>query len=70
MQRQCVSSSNVRSIGYEPLTRILEVEFLNQSIYHYLGVPSQIYSDLMKAGSKGSYLSHRVKGVYSYKRVR
>jgi hypothetical protein len=70
MQRQLVSSSNVKSIGYDPLNRILEVEFLNGSIYHYLGVPSSTNASLMKAVSKGSYLSRHVKGVYSYRRVR
>jgi hypothetical protein len=70
MQRQLVSSSNVRSVGYDPLNRVLEVEFLNKSIYHYLGVPSSTYASLMKAESKGGYLSRQVKGVYSYRRVR
>lgn len=70
MQRQLVSSSNVRSVGYDPLNRVLEVEFLNRSIYHYLGVPSSNSHRLMKAESKGGYLSRQVKGIYSYRRVR
>jgi len=64
MQRQSVASRNVKSIGYAPVTRILEVEFLNGSVYRYLGVPSSVYSGLMAASSKGTYLSQNVKSVY------
>jgi len=69
MQRQFVSSSNLASVGYDPATSILEVEFLNGSIYQYWGVSSWIYAGLMAAASKGRYLSRRVKGVYSYQKV-
>ena len=33
MDRTYVSSSNIASIGYDPMQMILEVEFLNGSIY-------------------------------------
>ncbi len=69
MQRQLVSSSNLLSVGYDHSTYVLEVEFLNRSIYQYSGVPSSVYSGLMAAASKGSYLSQRVKGVYPYQKV-
>jgi hypothetical protein len=70
MQRQIVSSSNLKSVGYDPMSKTLEVEFLDRSIYQYSGVPSSVYSGLMSASSKGSYLSQKVKGVYSYRKVR
>jgi hypothetical protein len=70
MNRVPVSSSNLASVGYDPEQRILEVEFLNRSVYQYLGVPSQVYSGLMSAGSHGSYLDLHVKEAgYSYRRV-
>jgi hypothetical protein len=64
MQRQFVSSSNLASVGYNPATCVLEVEFLNGSIYQYWGVPLWVYSGLMAAASKGSYLYRKVKGFY------
>jgi len=70
MQRQLVVSSNVRSIGHNPLTQVLEVEFLDRSIYIYSGVPSSVYSGLMAAASKGSYLSQKVEGTYPYRKIR
>ncbi len=70
MNRVPVSSSNLASVGYDPERRILEVEFLNRSVYQYLNVPSYVYSGLMSAGSHGSYLdSHVKKAGYPYRRV-
>ncbi len=65
-----MSSSNLASVGYDPGSQILEVEFLNGSVYQYLGVPSYIYDGLMSAGSHGSYLDANVKKAgYAYRRT-
>jgi len=70
MQRTAVSSSNLASVGYDPARRVLEVEFLDGSIYQYFGVPESVYRGLMAASSHGSYLdTHVKKGGYSYQRV-
>ncbi len=36
MERQRVSSTNVQSIGYDPSTGTLEVEFHSGELYEYL----------------------------------
>jgi hypothetical protein len=36
VNRLPVSSSNLASVGYAPELRILEVEFLDRSVYQYL----------------------------------
>lgn len=70
MKRVSVQSSNIRSIGYDSSTSILEVEFRDHSIYHYFGVPSQVHVGLMTAASHGSYLHAIVKkGGYHYIKV-
>ncbi len=70
MDRTPVSSSNLASVGYALTTQTLEVEFLNDSIYQYSGVPSSVYSGLMSASSHGSYLDRYVKKAgYSYRKV-
>ena len=43
MERQSVSSSNLRSIGYDHSSSTLEVEFNNGSIYQYFDVPENVY---------------------------
>ena len=69
MFRVPVVSSNLRSVGYDPLAGILEVEFYGGEVYHYYGVPDQVYQGLLSAASKGGFLAAYVKGVYRYRRV-
>ena len=54
MDRTYVSSSNIASIGYDPMQMILEVEFLNGSIYQYYDVPEALYEGIMSASRTGS----------------
>jgi hypothetical protein len=69
LDRQRVVSSNISSIGYEPISFILEVEFLTGAIYHYFGVPEQVYVQLMAASSHGTFLAQYVKNSYAYTRI-
>ena len=69
MTREPVSSSSLVDVGYDPVTRTLEVGFKNGRIYQYFDVPEHIHGDLMNAGSPGGYLSSEVKGKYRYARV-
>lgn len=65
MQRQYVSSSNVRSVGWEDST--LEVEFNDGSIYHYHNVSQAEYQAVL-VGSVGSNI-HRLAKLHSYTRI-
>lgn len=70
MDRKYVSSSNIASIGYDPMRMILEVEFLNGSIYQYYDVPEELYIGLMAASSHGKFLHEYIKkGGYRFERV-
>lgn len=70
MKRTPVSSSNLRSVGYDSSTSTLEVEFNDGSIYQYSGVPSSVYQGLMAASSHGSYLHAHIKDRYPYRKIR
>lgn len=71
MQRQNVVSSNIKSIGYDSIRPILEVEFKTGLIYQYFGVPQHLYQGLMQASSHGEYFDTYIKkGRFSYIRVR
>ena len=49
---------------------ILEVEFLNGSIYQYYDVPEALYVGIMSAESHGKYLNEYIKkGGYRFERV-
>jgi KTSC domain len=70
MNRIPVSSSNLASIGYDPVTQTLEIEFLHGGIYQYSDVPSSVYNGLIKAESYGYYFDRHVKKAgYSYRKV-
>ena len=64
MQRTPVTSTNIKSIGYDESTKTLEVEFKNGGLYRYSGVPENIYNNLMNAGSHGEFLAIFIKGKY------
>lgn len=70
MDRVRVVSSNIRSVGYDPTSSILEVEFNSGSIYQYLDVPESEYEGLINAASKGRYLNRNIKGRYEDIKVR
>lgn len=69
MNREAVDSSNLKSVGYDPDSRTLEVEFHHGGIYQYYGVPDQVYESLMSSGSHGRFLAQRIKGVYGYSKI-
>jgi len=71
MKREAVDSSNIKSIGYDPETQVLEVEFNYRggTVYRYKGVPMTVHAGLMEAESKGKFLNSEVKGTYEYEQV-
>ncbi len=69
MERQPVESSNLKSVGYDPQTQTLEIEFQHGGVYQYLGVPESIYNSLMSAPSLGSYFYHEIRDVYTFRQV-
>ncbi len=70
MNRTPVSSTNLRSVGYDPSTSTLEVEFRHGGIYQYFDVPAARYDGLLSAYSKGGYFDAFIKnGGYAYHRV-
>jgi hypothetical protein len=67
--RMPVSSSNLRSIGYDPWASTLEVEFQSGSIYQHYAVPYSVYHGLMNASSKGRYYCHNLRNRNGCTRV-
>lgn len=61
MTRQPVSSSNLKSVGYDPKTKTLEVEFVGGGVHTYHDVPPGHHADLMKAKSPGSHFHKHIR---------
>ena len=70
MERTRVSSSNIRSIGYDVQDETLEVEFGNGGIYQYFGVSQQLYERFMAASSKGKFFSAHIRDKFRTKKIR
>ncbi len=70
MERTPVTSSNLKSVGYDPQTKTLEVEFQSGSIYQYSEVPEDVYQALMSASSHGQYYVQNIRSVYLSTRIR
>lgn len=69
MERESVSSSNIKSVGYDSVMRILEVEFHSGSIYQYLDVPSSVHSGMVSASSCGRYFHQNVRDCFKCRQV-
>lgn len=71
MKRAPVSSSCLRSVGYDQATRTLEVEFVDGRLYQYFAVPTSEYTQLLGAASHGSYYVQHIKEAgYAYRQIR
>lgn len=64
-----VDSSNIESVGYDTSNRELHVRFLGNRTYVYSDVPAELYEELLRAPSKGSFLNRAVKGAYAYREL-
>ncbi len=64
MRRHPVRSSAVRSVGYDPRSQTLEVEFVSGEVYQYVGVELIVYKAVMRADSVGRFVNERIKPRY------
>ena len=64
MRRTHIDSTSLKSVGYEPDTQTLEVEFHGGRVYQYSEVPPRRYRELLEAESAGRYMNREIKGVY------
>ncbi|MEE8573850.1 MAG: KTSC domain-containing protein [Thermodesulfobacteriota bacterium] len=70
MIRKPVESRNITSVGYESSSGTLEVEFFNNDIYQFVGVPQEVYDEFMGSQSLGGYFHNKIKVTgYAFKRL-
>ncbi|WP_317445396.1 KTSC domain-containing protein [Streptomyces collinus] len=68
MNRMPVTSSNIRSVGYDADSELLEIEF-RSGIYAYSSVPEEVYRGLMEASSHGRYFAQMIKNRFDFSRI-
>jgi hypothetical protein len=65
-----VKSSQILSVGYDPKTEILYIEFLNWNVYEYYNVPGEVSNVMLSPStSVGSYFYKEIKGKFEYKKL-
>lgn len=69
MDRIPVSSSNIRSIGYDRQSAVLEVEFTSGDVYQYFNVPEYLYQQFLHASSHGQFLNDNIRYSYRYQKI-
>ena len=69
MERVAVTSSSLKSFGYDSDHKLLEVEFRSHQVYVYRDVPDWVVERLMAARSKGRYFDAHIRDRYPCQRV-
>ena len=70
MDRKKVSSSSIRSVGFDERSRVLEVEFSDGRISQYSGVSAEVHRRLMSAPSIVSYFRDNIEEAFTAKRIK
>lgn len=69
MQRKEVQSESLKSVGYDPQTHTLEVEFHDGDVYQYFNVPPVVHRDLLAASSIGQYFAFYIRTTYRWRKL-
>jgi hypothetical protein len=64
MEYRDVSSSNIRSIGYDAESSILEIIFLSGPRYAYYDFPESLWFEFDSAESHGKFFHAHIKGHF------
>jgi len=66
VQRIPITSASIASLGYDPATSTLEVEFEGGGVYRYFAVPRAVHESLLKSESIGRTFNVVVRGRYPW----
>jgi hypothetical protein len=69
IERQPVISSDIASVGYDPVSETLEIEFKATGVYRYFSVPAALFEELCRTPSPGKFFRQHIKGKYSWEKV-
>jgi hypothetical protein len=61
-----VASATLARIAYDASRRLLHLEFRDQTVYQYVGVPAEVYHALLRAPSKGRFFNRAIRGHFPH----
>ena len=69
MTRTPVTSSQLKSVGHDPATNKMHIEFKNGVVYEYDGVSTADHQALVGAASVGQHFNKHVKYGFTYRKL-
>ncbi len=61
-----VQSAALATVAYEAGGGLLRLQFHDQTIYQFSGVPAAVHEALLRAPSKGDYFNRAIRGQFPY----
>lgn len=69
MERKSIESSMIRSIGFDPDSSVLEIEFNSGAIWQYFDFPESEWYEFENAESQGKYFNREIVNQYTESQV-
>jgi hypothetical protein len=69
MNRISIPSEEIKSAGYDPQKKILEIELSSDNIIQYFNVPEKVFIGLLNANYYGTYYNDKIKNSYTFQRI-
>jgi hypothetical protein len=70
IERKPIRRAGMRSAGYDPSARILEIEFDNGSVVQHSGVGAEIARRFLASGAPASYYKDNIEEEFPARRVK
>jgi hypothetical protein len=64
-----LTSQSLQAARYRKGDAVLELEFRNGAVYHYLSVPAGTFTELLDAKSKGRYFNLHIRNEFPFDRI-
>lgn len=64
-----VVSSNIAAAGYDPVSKVVEIQFSTGAKYQYSNVPKEVYEGMWSSESVGKYVHQKIAGKYKFKKM-
>jgi hypothetical protein len=70
MNREPVNSSNIASVGHDPHTNVMEIEFRSGKVFQYDDVNPDEHAAMLRAPSIGSHFANILRPFKNSREVK
>jgi hypothetical protein len=70
IERKPIRRAGIRSAGYDPSARILEIEFDNGSVLQHSGVGAEIARRFLVSAAPASYYKDNIEEEFPSRRIK